>query len=119
MNAIRKTKSKETKVIQLKVIRGGKSYEDDKLINASWTVAQSALWNSRPFSRNEIAQLKELIADHYDNGKSIQVTFKDIVERICLAKRYVARRKGRYISKPVDWLNIHYHNGLAGTAAWL
>jgi hypothetical protein len=119
MSAIRKTKSKETKVIQLKVIRGGTSREANKLINASWAVVQSALWNSRHFNPNEVAQLKELIADHYDNGKSIKATFKDLIERICLAKRYVARKKGRYISKPVDWLNIHYHNGLAGTASWL
>ena len=118
MSAIRKTKSKETKVIQLKVIRGGTSREANKLINASWAVVQSALWNSRHFSPNEVAQLKELLADHYDNGKSIKVTFKDLIERICLAKRYVARKKGRYISKPVDWLNIHYHKGLAGTEGW-
>ena len=119
MNTVRKTKSKGTKVIQLKVIREGANAESDKLINASWTVAQSALWNGMQFNRSETEQLKELIAAHYHSSKSVQTTFKEIVERICLAKRYVARRKGRYISKPVDWLNINYHKGLAGTAAWL
>jgi hypothetical protein len=119
MNTVRKTKSKETKVIQLKVIRGESSREASRLVNASWAVVQSALWNSRHFNPSEVAQLKKLIAEHYENGKSIKVTFKDLIERICLAKRYVARKKGRYISKPVDWLNIHYHKGLAGTAAWL
>jgi hypothetical protein len=114
MNTIRKTKSKEAKVIRLNV-----NPETNKLIHASWAVVQSALWNSQHFNPSEVAQLKKLIAEHYENNKSIKVTFKDLIERICLAKRYVARKKGRYISKPVDWLNIHYHKGLAGTAVWL
>ena len=37
---------------------------------------------------------------------------------MCLAKRYVNRKRGRYLSKPIDWLNLNYHKGLAGTEGW-
>lgn len=48
----------------------------------------------------------------------MEKTFKQLIERVCLAKRYVSRKKGRYISKPVDWLNVNYKNGLKGTEKW-
>lgn len=119
MNAIKKTKNNDAKVSHLKVVHNRKSSETNKLIDATWLFVQSALWNNREFTRKEASQFKELIAEHYQNNKSEQINFKNIIERICLAKRYVARRKGRYISKPIDWLNINYHKGLAGTAKWL
>ena len=124
MSAIKKTngkskKSAKGKVIQLNVFRQPNQIETEQLINGIWNVAQGALWINRNFSYKEKESLKELIADHFYNGKSHKNNFKEIVERICLAKRYVARKRGRYISKPQDWLNIHYPLGLAGTAAWL
>ena len=79
---------------------------------------QAALWNNQQFAKEEIKEFKFLISEHFTKGKSINKTFRQLVERVCLAKRYVARKKGRYISKPVDWLNINYKNGLASTKAW-
>lgn len=124
MSAIRKTNSKSKKsgkgkVIQLNAFRQPNQIEMEKLINGLWSVAQSALWFHRNFTPKEKESLKELIADHFYNSKNNKRNFKELVERICLAKRYVARKRGRYISKPQDWLNIHYPLGLAGTAAWL
>lgn len=121
MSAIRKTKKKSQakgKVIQLKLIPV-QNYEREKFINGIWKVAQSALWINKDFSLVEQEELKQLVAEHFENNKNIKRNFKDLVERICLAKRFVSRRKGRYISKPIDWLNINYHNGLIGTAKWL
>lgn len=120
MSAIRKTKkSGKGKVIQLNAFRQPDQIETEKLVNGLWSVVQGSLWINRSFTTKETATLKELIADHFYNGKNKKQNFKELIERICLAKRYVARKRGRYISKPQDWLNIHYPLGLAGTAAWL
>lgn len=124
MNTAQKIETQNTniqseKIPVLKIIKGGKNPDSEKHIDAIWTVAYSALWNNRTFTRKETDQFKKLIADHFNNGKKAKTTFKELVERICLAKRFVARGKGRYISKPIDWLNINYHNGLAKTAVWL
>jgi hypothetical protein len=120
MNAIKKTNSKRkatAKLIPLRVVYSKK--ETQKLINGLWTVAYSSLWHNRTFCTNEVQELKTLLADHFKNKRSDKQNFKELVERICLAKRYVARKKGRYISKPIDYLNINYKNGLVGTASWL
>lgn len=121
MSALKKSKKvKLEKAVKLKLIRGGRISEHHHLVNGLWIVAQSALWNTKNFSVKETEELKALIAAHFTNTeKNSKRNFKDLVERICLAKRFVGRRKGRYISKPIDWLNIHYKNGLAGTATWL
>lgn len=109
----------KTKVIQLNAFRQPGQVETDKLIGGLWNVAQAALWNNEDFSSKEKETFKKLIAVHFYNGKSGKQNFTDLVERICLAKRYVQRRNGRYISKPQDWLNVHYSLGLAGTRVWL
>ena len=63
--------------------------------------------------------MKELIAAYFDNARSPKENFINLTERICLAKRYVCRKRERYIPKPLDWLNIHYPLGLAGTSTWM
>jgi len=124
MSAIKKSNAKtknssKGKVIQLNVFQQPNQTETKHLINGLWNVAQGALWINRNFTPKEKENLKELIADHFYNAKNNKRNFKELVERICLAKRYVARKRGRYISKPQDWLNIHYPLGLTGTSAWL
>ncbi len=96
-----------------------KSAEKEKFVNGIWLVAQSTFWNNKQFSVLEQENLKQLISDHYTNRQAYAITFKELCERICLAKRYVDRKQGRYISKPLDWLNIHYLKGLSATANWL
>jgi hypothetical protein len=117
-SAAKKTGTKRTaKIIQLNATR----HPDQliKSINGVWHLTHAALWPNQQFTTKEIAQFKTLISDHFRNGKAASTNFKELAERICLAKRYVARKRGRYISKPQDWLNIHYPLGLSGTTAWL
>ncbi len=115
----RNRKQTQAKVIQLNAFQQPHQKETSKLINAVWGAASSSLWFNKTFSEKESEQYKELIGDHFYNGKDAKRNFKEIIERVCLAKRYVARKRGRYISKPQDYLNIHYPLGLSGTAAWL
>lgn len=113
------TKKKSAKVIQLDIFRQPRQRETEKLINGIWAAAASALWFNKTFNAKEAELHKELISEHFFNGKETKKNFRDLIERISLAKRYVARKRGRYISKPQDYLNIHYPLGLAGTETWL
>lgn len=117
--AAKTNRKKSAKVIQLNAFRSPYTKDQSKLIECVWNVAQAGLWPRQNFTVKEKIALKELIADHFSAGKNDRKTFKELLERICLAKRYVARKRGRYISKPQDWLNIHYPLGLTGTGAWL
>ena len=114
-----KNKKQSAKIIQLNIFQQPQQKETSKLINAVWGAVSSSLWFNKTFSEKETEQYKELIAEHFFNGKESKRNFKELIERICLAKRYVARKRGRYISKPQDYLNIHYPLGLTGTAGWL
>lgn len=123
MNAIKKVNRKQSgqtaKVIPLRVVHSKSKNDHENFIQGVWMVAYSSFWNSRQFSLAETKEFKRLIAEHFETNRIPKQNFKDLVQRICLAKRFVARKTGRYISKPVDWLNINYCNGLAGTTAWL
>lgn len=114
-----KNKKQSAKIIQLNLFQQPQQKETSKLINAVWGVVSSSLWFNKTFSEKETEQYKDLIGEHFFNGKEGKRNFKELIERICLAKRYVARKRGRYISKPQDYLNIHYPLGLTGTAGWL
>ncbi|MBI4929903.1 MAG: hypothetical protein HY841_04010 [Bacteroidetes bacterium] len=93
--------------------------EKKMLIEMSWLAAKSAFWNNEQFSEKEEQEFRRLISAHFERNPNYRQQFKDIIERICLAKRYISRKFGRYVPKPSDWLNIHFKYGFAGTAKWL
>ena len=115
MTAVRKIK---TVTPHLRVIKGGKSSPKNNTVENTWIFIHAALWNNNEFSYKEETQFQNLIADHYNTFKNQPKVFEEIIERVCLAKRYVNRKRGRYLSKPIDWLNINYHKGLTGTEGW-
>ena len=114
-----KSKTKSAKVIQLNIFQQPQQKAISTLVNAIWGAVSTSLWPYKTFDNSEVTYFKELIAEHFLNGREAKRNFKEIIERVCLAKRYLARKRGRYISKPQDYLNVHYPLGLAGTAAWL
>lgn len=124
MSAIRKIQTKKEiknkNIPHLRVVKGGlfPTTKREKRIEQFWLFCHATFWNAQQFTDAEIATFKLLIREHFKRNKNVDATFKQLVERVCLAKRYVTRKKGRYISKPVDWLNINYKNGLAGTESW-
>ena len=115
MTAVRKIK---TAFPHLRVVKGGKSNPKNNTVENTWIFIHAALWNNNEFSYKEQTQFENLIAEHYNNFKKPTKVFEEIIERVCLAKRYVNRKRGRYLSKPIDWLNISYHKGLTGTEGW-
>lgn len=109
---------KTTKVIPLYPSLKKGNNDGRKLIDSVLYTAYSSLWPAIPFSENDQVEHKQLLIAYFLKGNSARKA-ADLLECICLAKRYVSRRRGRYISKPQDWLNISYPNGLAGTISWL
>jgi hypothetical protein len=120
MRALKTTYSrKEAKVIRLNAKSKAPLSEKERFIRASWIAAHSIFWNGQIFNKTEKDEFKQLIAQHFDERSTCRENFRDLVERFCLAKRYVARKEGRYIGRPANWLNIHYPSGLVGTEQWL
>jgi len=119
LGAKNKKQSKSAKIIQLNIFQQPQQKTNSKLVNAIWGAVSFSLWPYKTFDSSEVDYFKALIGEHFLNGRDAKNNFKEIIERVCLAKRYVARKRGRYISKPQDYLNVHYPLGLAGTAAWL
>jgi hypothetical protein len=115
MTAVRKIK---TVTPHLRVIKGGRSNPKNNAAENTWIFIHAALWNNNEFSYKEEIQFQNLISEHYNTLKNPTKVFEEIIERVCLAKRYVNRKRGRYLSKPIDWLNINYHKGLTGTEGW-
>lgn len=115
MSAVKKIK---TTVPHLRVVKGGKSNPLNSIVDNTWIFIHAALWCNNEFSAKEETQFQNLIAEHYNTHKNPTKVFEEIIERVCLAKRYVNRKRGRYLSKPIDWLNLHYHKGLSGTEGW-
>lgn len=89
-----------------------------KRINDLWDICYATIWPKENFSKTEIETFKVLIADHFIGSENADEKFAELIERVVLAKRYINRRQGRYISKPIDWLNIHFKTGLQGTEKW-
>ncbi len=103
----------------MKIIYGDKylSPVKKKRINDFWDFCHAQFWPCQNFSETEKAAFKELIADHF-NCDDANAKFVELIERTILAKRYIKRRNGRYVAKPIDWLNINFRFGLSGTAYW-
>ncbi len=121
MNTIRKTQaavSKSTPMTHMRVVKDVIPTKREIRIEQFWQFCQAALWSTREFNYAEIKEFKMLIGEHFKRNQNPDKVFKQLVERACLAKRYISRKNGRYISKPVDWLNINYKNGLIGTKGW-
>lgn len=104
-------------VSHLRIVRDELT-EAKNRVDQFWLFCHATLWNNDQFSKIEVLEFKKLICQHFMKFNDLDTAFKQLVERVCLAKRYVSRRQGRYISKPIDWLNINYRNGLIGTESW-
>ena len=109
---------KKTKTPQLRVVKGAKSNLKNNIAENTRIFIHAALWWNNEFSEKEQTQFQNLVEEHFDTVKNPTKVFEEIIERVCLAKRYVNRKRGRYLSKPIDWLNINYHKGLVGTKGW-
>lgn len=115
MSAQRKIKASPS---HLKIVKGGKSDPMNSVIDNTWMFIHAALWPHEEFTHKEEEQFKMLISEHYNYSENPNSVFEELIERVCLAKRFIKRKPGRYIAKPIDWLNIHYYAGLTGTVAW-
>ncbi|MEW6058409.1 MAG: hypothetical protein AB1540_17545 [Bdellovibrionota bacterium] len=113
MNTAKQTMRDEAKVIP---INGA---ETKKLIHAAWIAAKSAFWSNETFTKRESEAIERLVAAHFADSPNLRTRFSEIIQRICLVKRYLSRQQGRYIAKPIDWLNIHFQYGFVATESWL
>ena len=112
---------KELKKIPITQVESGSVFnalERVKRTEFFWTFCHSMLWSTQDFSEDQQNKFKRLIADHFMKGENVDATFKDLVEKVVLAKRYVLEKPYRFIADPQDWLNIKFYNGLSGATKW-
>lgn len=106
------------KVIHLEAFRQPTEILTDKLINCLWHVAKGSLWMNCDYSSEEISHFKELLAQHFYNGKNSKQNFRELVQRIFLTKFFELSEGGSYPTKPQNWLSIHYPKGLSQESEW-
>lgn len=102
-------------------VEEGKLFDSIKQVKRTeefFVFCHSMLWSTRDFSEDEQNTCKRLIADHFLKSTNVDETFKDLVEKVVLAKRYVLEKPYRFIAEPTDWLNIKFYNGLSGANKW-
>lgn len=74
--------------------------------------SQAILWPDKNFCEAEQIKLKLLLAEHFRDSKDIDLTFRELVERTVLAKRWVEEKEYRTMLSPKDWFNIDRIDGL-------
>jgi len=70
--ATSKQKKVTTKIIQLDVFRQPQQNETQKLVNTLWAAVSTSLWFHKTFTEKETQDYKELISEHFFNGKDIK-----------------------------------------------
>lgn len=120
MNTAKKYFENDEHIVIFRIIKGGKYYAGGttKLIHDLWLICHSAFWPDETFSEHEVVQFKKLIAEHFTGCTNTEERFKELVERTIMAKDYFVRRPWRYMTRPIDWLNINYWYGLSRTQPW-
>ena len=107
-------KQETSNLSQLRVIKGDlfntvrRVTRTQDLLNFS----QSLFWPEKDFSEKKQMELKLLIAEHFRESKDIDQTFRELVERTVLAKRWEDEKDYRSIPAPELWFNINRLDGL-------
>jgi len=122
MTAVKKLKAGKVEMRnynpRMRVVTNSDVKQTGNHIDHLWVFCKTALWPNTIFTDREVSTFKYLISEHFAKSENANIMFQQLIERICLAKRYVNRKPGRFISKPVIYLNANYERGLAGTAEW-
>lgn len=105
----------EARIIQLPLGDQAAGLKTDKLVNGLWQFAHATLWFGEQFSKAEINHYKNLIKAHFQKNKTPQQNFKELVQRITLAKRYAGYNMDKKLPTAQDWFKIGNPEGLSGT----
>lgn len=120
MTAVRRLEEQQQEpVLRLVHASTARRYRRQTRVDQYWTFCHAALWRNEQFSPDEVLHFKQLIKAHFKGRKDKDHTFCELVERAILARRYVNRRRSRYMTAPGEWLEITNTKGLSGTQAWL
>jgi len=75
--------------------------------------SQSIFWPDLDFSEEKELELQLLIANHFSESKDVDKTFRELVERTVLAKRWFEEEATyRSVPSPEQWFDIDRISGL-------
>jgi hypothetical protein len=95
-----------------------KTLKKVKLVEQLWIFAHSILWGAQNFSEEEQDRFKKYLSEYFPDGANVEETFRELVERFVLAKRYLLEKPYRFIAPPNDYLNPKFYNSFSSTATW-
>jgi hypothetical protein len=79
------------------------------------TFSNAVLWPDETFSEEKKMSLLPLITEHFRDSNNINQTFRELVERTVMAKRWVDEKEYRTLLSPAFWFNINRIDGLYST----
>ena len=91
----------------------------EELSNVAWYIAYTALWNTSSTASEQQEDALKHIRQFIAAGKSPGMAFKQLAERVLLARQYLNCHPGKWVPQPADWFNPENKNGFAGTERWL
>jgi hypothetical protein len=92
---------------------------EKEIITTAWLIAYTALWNTTEFSQQEVNNASQFIYNFINKAPNPKKAFEAFVQRVLIARNYVANHQGKYIPIPSIWFSIQNTNGFAGTQKWL
>jgi len=112
--------SLQNKIPYIKVEQGlfFETIQKAKLAEQFWIYSHSMLWPTQDFNEEQQIIFKKHLSDFFIDSNDADATFRELVERVVLAKRYVLEKPYRYVAPPQDYLNPKFYNGLESTAKW-
>jgi hypothetical protein len=118
-----KEKIQNTNKVEIPFVKveNGRLFDSIKCVKRTeqlFVFCHSMLWSTKDFPEDQQNNLKRLIAEYFKESSDVDETFKHLVEKIVLAKRYVLEKPYRFMAEPKDWLNIKFMNGLRNTSKW-
>lgn len=104
----------------LRLVKGNKEYEQQVqyLSAIAWQIAYTALWNAEEFSAVEKEKASELISGFIREQNNPKKAYSTFVQRVLLARQYIATHPGTYAPIPTQWFSAANKNGFAGTQRW-
>jgi hypothetical protein len=96
-------------------------YDQQKLHELSdyaWLVAYTALWNGHHFTGEETEYVKACINGYLQQGTSYTRQYRQLAERVLLARFYLNSHPGKKIPLPAEWFCTQNSEGFAATAKW-
>lgn len=93
-----------------------------KLSNSLWKVSAALLYNETPLNDSEILRARKILLLYYataQNSEEMQSFHLNYMERIAMVRRWMNRKRSRYVPIPSVYFDPRHKGGFSDTSEWL